>query len=361
MLRVHLLTEPANNQNTVAFLTPIVWTRARLRRTHGIDIEYFHAPTAPRFGECDVVAINSKIWNGPWASRRAEALALIERIRSSGRRVVYFDRTSTPGAITHEILAAVDRYSKTAAYADRATYLRPVYSNRLFAEFYHDRDGIADDTPAQPLVLPNAADLAKVVIAWNTGLATYGPFAPRIASFHRFAPVRAVFLPPQTFPSPRRPRAVAVSCRVGQNYRYATVAHQRREVAKLLSDRAPTDWVGRMAYFRELARSRIVASPFGFSEINYRDFEAFRYGAVLLKPDMSHLETWPDYFRADRTYVAHAWDLSDVTEKVDAILGDPDRALEIATAGQALYRHHAASDAGHAEFAARFAALVSQW
>jgi hypothetical protein len=59
-----------------------------------------------------------------------------------------------------------------------------------------------------------------------------------------------------------------------------------------------------------------VVSPFGFGEITLKDFEVFLTGGLLLKPDMSHMQTWPDVFRAGETMAAHAWDLSDFEDTV---------------------------------------------
>ena len=34
----------------------------------------------------------------------------------------------------------------------------------------------------------------------------------------------------------------------------------------------------------------------GEREINYRDYESFLSGSVLIKPDMDHVDTWPNYY-----------------------------------------------------------------
>ena len=43
-------------------------------------------------------------------------------------------------------------------------------------------------------------------------------------------------------------------------------------------------------------------SPFG-GEICYREFESFLYRCVLIKPNMEHLRTWPDYYIENKTYL----------------------------------------------------------
>jgi hypothetical protein len=75
-------------------------------------------------------------------------------------------------------------------------------------------------------------------------------------------------------------------------------------------------------FLHELKRSKICFSPFGYGEVCWRDYEAVAQGAVLLKQDMSHVRTEPDIFRAEETYMPVRWDLSDLDEKLELLLGD---------------------------------------
>jgi hypothetical protein len=83
-------------------------------------------------------------------------------------------------------------------------------------------------------------------------------------------------------------------------------------------------------YIRELTCSHICFSPFGFGEVCWRDFEAIACGAVVLKQDMSHLETYPNVFVPYETYVPVKWDLSDFSEKCEWLLKNPRECRNIA-------------------------------
>ena len=79
-----------------------------------------------------------------------------------------------------------------------------------------------------------------------------------------------------------------------------------------------------------MSNSKIVVSPFGWGEINVpRDYEVALSGSVLLKPDISHLSTWPDIFNKD-TVVQYNWDLSNLLELVEKILDNYDHYIEYA-------------------------------
>jgi hypothetical protein len=81
-------------------------------------------------------------------------------------------------------------------------------------------------------------------------------------------------------------------------------------------------------------------------------------GALLLKPDMSHLETYPDLYCEGETYISHGWDLDDLSDKVASILENYDNFIHIAQSGQSLYRHHVGTKISWEEFADRFSEQI---
>lgn len=356
-MRLRILTEPPVSQNTAAFLSPLVWNQALIRRA-GIDLHIHYEPSEALFA-ADIVGINSKFWSGEWRHRRDEALRLLDALAARGIPVVFFDRTSSVGGLVPDVLPYVRKYLKGALYSDRGNYCRPVYGGRLFSDYYRRDQGVRDSPEfwSTPIA---AADLSKLGISWNTGLANYGIAGPRMARLFGRFPLRLLLSPARRFADPAAARPIALSCRMGTSYRYATVAYQRVELAKRLGRYMQASRISKWAYTRELRRSRIVASPFGYSEINYKDFEVFLAGAALLKPDMSHIETWPDFFRPAVTYAPHRWDLTDLQEKVESLLGDQEMALSLAQEGQRLYRWHTVSREGRQAFADRFSTTILQ-
>ena len=73
-------------------------------------------------------------------------------------------------------------------------------------------------------------------------------------------------------------------------------------------------------YIQKLWSSKICLSPFGMGEICYRDFEAMQFGTLLLKPDQSCLETYPNPYIENETYIPVKHDWSDLIEVVEDIL-----------------------------------------
>ena len=96
--------------------------------------------------------------------------------------------------------------------------------------------------------------------------------------------------------------------------------------------------LSRRRYLKVLKSSQAIISPFAWGEICYRDFEAFVSGASLIKPELDHLETWPNLFKKHITYTPISWRIEDWNENLNNILTDKKNLLEIARNGQELYK-----------------------
>jgi hypothetical protein len=252
--------------------------------------------------------------------------AFLRRLRDKFCRVVVFDDLADPREINSQWLEAADLYFKKQLLRDRELYFAPAYGKRYYTDYYHRVDGI-EDTKEEILPALTLPEREKLRLSWNLGL---GPYPRRRLvkavgtrleryfgeGFTRFVQRRIPASPPSGEKEP------IVSARFGANFSRETVSHHRR----LFLDAAlshPQFRTGRVAladYNKELRRAAVTLSPFGWGEVCFRDFEAVAHGSVLLKPSMEHIETWPDIYRNDETYVPARWDASDVTERAEELL-----------------------------------------
>jgi hypothetical protein len=138
------------------------------------------------------------------------------------------------------------------------------------------------------------------------------------------------------------------------------VSYQRERLAQLIRARIQTGKVSRRQYLAELRDSKVVLSPFGLGEITLRDFEIFLSGALLLKPDMSHLETWPNLFEESKTMIAFDWDLGNLKDKIEAVLSNYGDFLDIAREGQARYRRYLCGHEAPELFANQFSGIIAK-
>ena len=77
-------------------------------------------------------------------------------------------------------------------------------------------------------------------------------------------------------------------------------------------------------YVQNLWRSKITLSPFGMGELCFRDFEAMQFGTIILKPDQSRVDSFPNMMVEDETYIPCKYDWSDLEEKIDYVLSNYD-------------------------------------
>ena len=75
-------------------------------------------------------------------------------------------------------------------------------------------------------------------------------------------------------------------------------------------------------FYQNMYDSKIVMAPIGYGEMAVRDIEAASFGSVLIKPDMSHLQSYPNIYEDGKTYISCMYDWSDVEEKIEYVLSN---------------------------------------
>lgn len=277
-------------------------------------------------------------------------LELVEALRRRYRRICFFNGNAGGALHRPAVLPYVDRFYSKALFRDRSMYTQPLYGNEAFTDFNHRVYGITDEPEeTKPPVPPR--ELSKLSVHWNIGIGdfprakwrqragvavarTLGPRAAKL--FYNLAETRRALRAAPEPPQFDSPRPIDVHARLGRPG-YATIAYHRTVMMEALdswqrrSNRTvPTGRVPNSTYNREIRASKIVFSPFGWGELCFRDFEAVHAGALLLKPDMGHLESWPDIYRPGETYVPVAWDGKDLGDTIDYYLARPQERERIA-------------------------------
>ncbi|MCZ6834528.1 MAG: glycosyltransferase [Planctomycetota bacterium] len=141
-------------------------------------------------------------------------------------------------------------------------------------------------------------------------------------------------------------RTIEVHCRLGALHGTPWYRHMRERSLKAVSalDHQPSivtsEGVDPARFWDELCQSKACISPFGYGEVCWRDFEAIAAGAILIKPDMSHLETWPNIYQPYQTYVPVKWDFSDLEEQCAWALASEERRLQICARAVEVWRDY---------------------
>mgnify|MGYP003110073079 CR=1 FL=1 len=75
-------------------------------------------------------------------------------------------------------------------------------------------------------------------------------------------------------------------------------------------------------YYGKMFNSKIIMAPLGYGEMAPRDVESAMFGSVLVKPDLSYIDTKPFIFEDNETYIAVKYDWSNLEEKLDYVLSN---------------------------------------
>lgn len=316
--RIHVVTTKTTH-NSLAFNLPLQLHQKDLSKL-GLNIRLFFS-LEKAMSECDVFFINSKYFRSGFTNENI--FHNLQNLRKYAQVVLWFDTTDSTGATQFEVLPFVDGYYKNQILKNRELYLENFYASRIFTDFYHQKFDIVDDDIGFETVLPAKSDLPKIQVSWNSSLGDYGPHSAYYQRLRKLFSISQKYS--VKFHSPNKIRPIPISCRIGRSHRRKTILYQRNQLVELLEKHFKTDTtpIPINQYHRELQHTRLGVSPFGWGEIAYRDFEIMLSGATLVKPNMSHLETWPPLYEENVTYIPFQWDMQNIVSIInEALLND---------------------------------------
>lgn len=260
-----------------------------------------------------------------WDTPETELRSLIEGIRSRWptAKIVYLDWFAPTDLRQSYLFEICDAYVKKHVLKDR--------------EFYSN--GFADTNLVEYEAQWNKSFLAKrhegipkrmidkmLIVGWN------------------FATDQKLLKEVHTRRNCPKNRSIDVHCRIGGgNDRSTWYGHMRGrcidaakkiDAGHVVVDTKFLEW---KKYLNELSSSKICFSPFGYGEVCWRDFEAVSCGAVLVKQDMSHIETWPNLYIPYKTYIPVRWDLHDLNSVCKEYLSNELALFDIAENARLLW------------------------
>ncbi|MEX2598392.1 MAG: hypothetical protein WD533_01930, partial [Dehalococcoidia bacterium] len=355
MTKVNILTPGFATAGGTAFLTPIHRFANALAR---LDIEWHvFADAAPGLGDCDVLLLDSESFRG---MSEDQAGAQLDALKSQASRLVWVDTGVSTGMLQNWVFPHVDFYWKGQALRDRNLYLRPMYGGAYFTDYYHHYLGVEDESGK---VWPGIADVAylrKIRVFWNAAFVDHSLPEPAWAGPSKGNGKRPPVTAPRLLRKAGADRPVGISARLGRDYPQATLNFQRERIKSLLAGKFPTEPIGRAEYLEEIQDAKAVVSPFGIGEITPRDFETFMAGALLVKPVMNIVDTWPALYTENFTFWTHNWRVDHLDFLVQSIVDEYHKLVEVAQLGQDRYFEAVKGRRAAAQFAKRFKRLLTE-
>ncbi len=342
--RLHVLCDGMRTLNGQAFCFPLLQQQGAIERK-GIKLRLYHDPEGS-FRKGDILAVERKYCSNVsyWGENKTHLF--FKELQNLGKPLVFFDTSDSSGRIWNSVLENVDLYIKNQLLSDRERYLSDFYDEVDYADYYSRCCSTGTPRSEPKALVRDRAQLRKLAVGWNSGLSDHtreGRKRLRWAGLllrrlnQRIASKFLVC--PTVIQDPDINRAIDLHCRMKLHYDPPSFSLQRR----LISDRIgniDTNKIGRKRYFSELKETWAVLSPFGYGEITLKDFESFLCGNLLIKPSMSHMDTWPPLYCPEKTYVPIQWDLSDMRAVLEDTIRNRAKYVNVVQEGQKNYTHY---------------------
>lgn len=338
MKKINILTKGFDSPNGCAFLFPLVKHRQALA-DHGIKLNFYEYINDLLY-ECDTLIVESKYFSSDWSLNTAGVLGKFSKFREKIAKIIYFDISDSTGFPHARVLPYVDGYVKNQLLKDKRLYLKSMYAHRLYADYYHRHYDVNDKEILYSEAIGDPNLLNKLKVGWNSGLADYSLYGPYYMMCYKKFPIRRLLSYPARFTKPTVKRINDLSCRMGTYYDRDSISWQRCQIQKKLQSFILTNKLSRWGYYRELRTSKLVISPFGLGEITLKDFEVFLTGALLIKPDMSHMQTWPNLFQDNKTMLSFNWNLNNIQQRIEESISNYKELIDVAQYGQSRYREY---------------------
>lgn len=331
-------TNPKVDNISAAQLYPFFDHRKQLRKKLGLEFTPIQVEKFSEIGEACKGANADVFFIRPsWRENSNEAEKVMATVRKEhpSQKLIFIDPFDQTSSRYFNLLPYVDRLLKYQRLKDISQYKQQFIGGTMLTDFLakhwqSDLDGWHVGSK-----VPEGYE-HRIDTGWNVGIdkrfkrAMYWPllryFRPKVKDIDVFC--RLSFGSQHQLEWYGKYRMAAIEALKPLAADYNIIAHGEFEETKVISSRQ---------YFNELKRSRIVFSPFGWGETTWRDYEAVCYGCLLIKPSVAHIDTKPNIYVAEETYVPVKWDFADLEEKCRYYLKHPDEAARIISNARRAY------------------------
>jgi hypothetical protein len=302
-----------SNRISYASVFPFLDYAPEFRARHDVEIRCMPVDVALQRGIPERLSTATHVVAQSWLTDPRPRHEALERLLKGLPQTVtraYLDCFANNDIRWASVFESVDFYYKKSLFTDLSRFIGPTYGHTNLTEFYGRLYGLPDemtDWAVPPSTLP------KLRLAPN---------------FLTDPSLSAAILSEDSGPPPKKD--IDLHARLGGIGEKSWYGEMRRRAALAVDGLqgltvAKGPGVSRQVFSDEMRRAKACFSPFGYGELCWRDIEAIVAGAVLIKPDMSHLRTEPDLYRDGETYVACRWNFTDLPDRVNEVLVDEDR------------------------------------
>lgn len=330
-----LIVGTQRDQVTKAQWEPFFYYRKQLKQELGLEIQTQIAETFSEIAQVCQANPSDVIFMIPfWRENANEAESAIAPIKQTNpqRKVIFIDPWAQASSRYFNLLPYVDYFLKRQRYSHLENYHKNFLGGTMLTDFLarnydYDLEGWDVSSNVSP------SYINRIHSGWNLGTAKK---------------IKKQIDSPNWFQQFNPKKTIDIFCRLSLGKSNDWYSRYRRESVEALkpleksykvalSGKTQGDLVSRRQYYRELKRSKIVFSPFGWGENCWRDFEAICHNCLLVKPSMAHLDTQPNLFLEGKTYIEINWHYSDLEDKINYYLQNWDEAQAIIKNARQVY------------------------
>ena len=330
-MKINILSSNFKYPNVRSFLFPLIKFQ-KYFRSNGFKFVFNPKKICK---DCDVIFIESNFYGKRWTNEENNILEEIIDLKNKIGKVIYFDTSDSTSLLHPNVISHIDKYCKGQILKDKTEYKKKFYGNRIFTDFCKKKYNIVDDDISYSAPVKTQKEIEKIDIFWNSSISNYSILGKVMNECYNYFPIKQMLFPPQKTINKTKDREIFF--RMNMKYSRMTVQWHREQAEKRLNFNKECARINLFQYFNELSRSKVSISPFGWGEINYRDFETFLCGSLLIKPKMNHLETWPNFYRDDIDLITYDWSCNDLHKKVSEVINNYNQFKHIALNGQKNY------------------------
>ncbi|MGI6377808.1 MAG: hypothetical protein ACOX0I_01925 [Bacilli bacterium] len=237
---------------------------------------------------------------------------ILENIKEKCNKLVWMDCSDSTGTCMFDVLDVVDLYLKKQILKDKHLYTNQFKGQRIHTDYYYKTFHLsAPSNETEVFWIADVTNLSKIDVSWNisfwnnirTGM---------ISRIKKLLSLDSLNLKGRytDFEEKNITLFFNGTCPKEEN----AISFQRLKVFSEVEQYNDSKYIvernkiSRKSYELNMRSSKFVISPFGWGEICNRDFEAFLFGSCLIKPTVNHLETFPNLFIENETYIPIDWD-----------------------------------------------------
>lgn len=354
MIKINFITTKKLFQNSITFFTPfMVWNDLLIQEKILVKINFYEDM---EIENSDLILIDSKVHRDILDNNFESVQNDFEFLRSKTKYIFYCDTGDSSCWIEKKIFPLVDKYLKCQLLKDKNLYKTKLYGKKINSDFYFRNNSIIDLKEIWSEELTER-EISKLDLSWNIFFSNHNYLSLINYYLIKFFKINLIFNK-FFYANPQRKRTNNFFLKFSHKNYYPTIGWQRKKILEIFKI-DNVDKLNKINYFSLMKKSRYCISPFGWGEIAIRDFECFVNGCVLIKPDMSHIETWPNFYIPNLTYIPFKWDLSDFRDKIEHCKNNYLSMVNIASEAQKIYKSHTSNINSGKIFVKKFKDLIT--